>query len=133
MKKITFVALLLVTALGAASADDAERAKALFLSWVADSGIPGEYTTEVQRREKDTHPGDLVGTPIFSTNKHGAFDFDNGNGQWSHTKPNQIFTENPGESNNGKKKNKTIILQHKDQPCAVSKGSCWDAPPSLLK
>lgn len=93
----TFVVLLLVTTLGTVSADDAARAKSLFLSWVADSGIPGEYSTEVQRREKDTHPGDLVGTPIFSTNKHGAFDFDNGNGQWSHTKPNQIFTENPGE------------------------------------
>ena len=102
--RFTLVVLLLVTSAPkstrgqSTSKNDAAKAKALFLAWVSHSGIPGDYTTAAQRREKDTHPGDLVGTPIFSSGKHGAFDFENGNGQWSHTKPNQIFTDSPSES-----------------------------------
>ena len=72
----------------------AAEAKARFLEWVQGSGIPGKYTNLKSRLKKNTHPGDLVGTPIYSTGKFGVFDFENnGNGQWPHTKPNQLFTD----------------------------------------
>jgi len=78
------------------SVDDA---KALFLRWVSESPIPGEYTTAEERLRDREHQGDLSNNVIFSEGRCGPFDqkCHGGGAPWPHTKANPLYTEEDDE------------------------------------
>jgi hypothetical protein len=79
------------------AAHSVASAKALFLSWVSKSKIPGKYTTLKERMDINQHPGDLNNHVIFSEES-----LRNGN-QWPHTLPNNPFDNNPNARKIAKK------------------------------
>ena len=83
------VLFLLCVGTSNAAAHTPAEAQALFLSWVAHSRVPGNYTTVEQRQATTVQAGDLNSLPIFSEESKMS-----GN-QWPHSTPNKHFDNNP--------------------------------------
>ena len=66
-----------------------DAAKALVESWIAQSDIPGSYTTRAERAAKTEHEGDLTNNHLYFNGPDGVLD--HSHGMLHHTKPNPAF------------------------------------------